>query len=147
MAKGKQRLSGVDFLTNLRSAGGSAMILTGMVKPAEDDEKAIMFARPGHCSDWVKIPADMVEHVDPHGPMACQGHTHHLASLHMKTPTSDEARTFASLVQLHRATASLGGQAPLHSAFLASPTGVGPCFCPNCAQPYFDMGTGQWRCP
>jgi hypothetical protein len=146
MAKGKQRVAGMDFLRELRSADSSAMVLTGMVKPAEGDEQAIMFARPGQCSDWVRIPADMIEHADSHGPIACQGHTHRLASLHMKTPTSDEAQAFANLVHLHRAPTPLGGQ-PVAGAFARPMIGGGPCFCPNCAQPYYDMGTGQWRCP
>lgn len=136
MAKTSKPFSGEDFLKELRKAGDPPAVFTGMVKPAENDPRSLMFARPGDCSHWVKIPASVIDHVEPLPAVACGGHSHHMARLHLAQPAAPEAEAFAALAQLHRTQAQ--------PAMAANAGGI---VCPGGATPYWDAATGQWRCP
>jgi hypothetical protein len=117
------KLSGETFLQQLQSEGEAPAVFTGMVKPAEDDPKSLMFARPGDCAHWVKIPANTIAHVERLPAIGCGGHSHYMARLHF-TPSEPEGKAFAALAQLHSAPAPVASQM---------------------ASGFWDNNTGQWR--
>jgi hypothetical protein len=136
MAKTSNRFSGEDFLKKLRNAGDPPTVFTGVVKPAEDDPKSLMFARPGDCAHWVRSPAGAIDHVEPLPSVACGGHSHHMARLQLAQPAAPESKAYAALAQLHRTPTST-----------VTASYDGGIVCPGGATPYFDAATGQWRCP
>jgi hypothetical protein len=145
MAKRQLRKSvrGADQLFDrLGAAGTSDNVFTGMIKRAEGDKSAIMFARTGDCSKWIKIPADHVAEIKLIHIASCDGHTHPLVHVFMKAPSSADGKTFAALARLHhaapRATVSHVAAHPM-MGMAAAPPGSTPC--------YWDWGLNRWVCP
>ena len=93
MARNSKKMSGAEFIKNLSEMGEPPVIMTGMVKLSNGDNNSLLFARPGNCSHWVPVPADMIDHVETVGAVGCQGHAHHLVQLHLKRPESRDAQT------------------------------------------------------
>jgi hypothetical protein len=92
--------SAKEFLTALSEGDlKAAIVRTGMVKRAEDDDQAVLFAEGTNCAGWTKIPAAMIEKVEWLGKVPCHDHTHDFVNLHLKEPTSPDASVFAALLQ------------------------------------------------
>lgn len=127
--KGKNGNGADELFSRLGAAGTSKHVFTGMIKRVDDDPEAIMFARSGDCSKWIKVPVDQIADIKLIHMAACEGHTHPLVHMFMKDPSSADGVAFAALAQLH--------QAPPRAAFAAP--GSTPC--------YWDWGLNRWVCP
>lgn len=151
MAKSRRKTSlgssgnSANHLFNrLGPAAEEKNVFTGMIKRADGDPNSIMFARPGDCSKWVKIPADQVADVKLIHLVSCEGHSHHLVHVFMKGPASSEGKTFAALAQLHHAppTLSTSAAVPTHglrSTMAITQPGSSPC--------WYDASLGRIVCP
>jgi hypothetical protein len=106
--KGKLR-SAKKFLKNLEPAG---MVFTGIVRPAIDDENAVLFARPGD-TKWIKIHEDQIQEMKLVQAAHRGKQSYPLVNLVLKQPQSAEGRVFAGLAQIHSPTASSPGATDL----------------------------------
>ena len=94
-----------EFVTELGSGAldavpsGGALVLSGMAKPAEGNDQAILFAHGTSCADWVEIPVAQIESVEVLRTVRCRDHAHPLVKLHLKAPQSDEGMVFAALTR------------------------------------------------
>jgi hypothetical protein len=145
MAK-KAKLSARELFDKLAEAKTTSLMFAGMIKPAENDDTTILFARANDCTRWVPIPTSQIENIEFVQMMPCRDHQHPFVKLFLKQPESAEGRTFAALAglpsepvgqphQLHHALAP----APMLSAAVPAQPGATPC--------YFDFGLMRWRCP
>jgi hypothetical protein len=97
---GRQSFAPQEFLDRLkRDEIRRPIVLFGMVKPAEDDDEYLLFARGYVCANWTRIPLTSIETVEFLNLAPCKDHTHPLVLLHLKEPETDEGRLFSSLVQ------------------------------------------------
>jgi hypothetical protein len=97
-----EHISIADLMDQLRAAPPPQTVFIGMVKLCEDDADALMFAYPGDCDRWVKIPCSQVESVEKLPAVVCADHHHQGVRLFMKRPSSAEGKAFADLAHLHR---------------------------------------------
>jgi hypothetical protein len=139
------KASAKTFFEKLGAGGGAAHVFTGMIKPADNDDTIIMFARPGDCSKWVAIPEGQVEDVKLLHMVHCQDHTHPLVQVFMKGPSSPESKTFAGLAQLHSTPvqSTIAAVAHPHFAGMAASAIGGPGSTPC----YWDWTQQRWVCP
>src|SRR5262249_15136009 len=97
-----KKLSGEEFVKALADNKLSEpVVLEGMAKPSEGDSKSFMFAMGLECASWVRIPLDIVEHVELIRVVRCKDDTHPLIKLHLKEPPKGDgiAGLFAGLVR------------------------------------------------
>jgi hypothetical protein len=97
-------LTPAEFVTELSSGALDAvppggLVLSGMAKPAEGNDQAILFAHGTSCTDWVEIPVAQIESVEVLRTVRCRDHAHPLVKLHLKAPQSDEGMVFAALTR------------------------------------------------
>lgn len=104
-----KRRSTKKLLKNLQPAG---LIFTGMVRPAEGDSRAVMFARPGG-SRWIKLHKDQIEDMKLVQSAHSGKKSYPLVHLVMRPAQSAEAKAYAGLAQLHNATATAADAGPL----------------------------------
>jgi hypothetical protein len=109
-----------------------------MIKPAEGDDKSLLFARPGDCATWAKIPVEQIQDIEYVRLAHCGGHTHPLVHVTMREPESDEGKAFAALASLHHAPLP-AASAPMLGMAAAAPPGATPC--------YWDWTARRWICP
>jgi hypothetical protein len=147
-AKGPARRKRAIVLTQrrLEKLGGTAPdAFTGMLKPVDGDNKAIMFARAGDSSNWVEIPNSHIDDIQPLDTVHSDGHTRPLVHLFMKEPESIEGKTFAALAYLHkvppRATATTERTSRMLGTRAGSRRQAGSTPC------YWDWGLNRWVCP
>lgn len=118
------------------------LAFTGMIRPVEGDEKAIMFTLAGDCSDWIKLSLSQVDDIDFLHMVPCEGHAHPLVRITMKRPKSDDARSFSEIARIHHATA----RRELAVA-IARPAAVGVQSPPGATDCYYDWKFKRWVCP
>jgi hypothetical protein len=136
--------SAKDFFADLGAAGTSKHVFTGMIKPDEGDPQSLMFARPGDCQNWVKIPIDQIADKERVGTVSCEGHTHPLVRLFMKDPSTSDGETFAALAKLHHTPPRFSRPPLIASHHLSGvPTGLSQ---PGSSPCYWDTVYG-WVCP
>ena len=93
-----EKLSSKDFLERLKSGKlDPESIIFGKVKKAESDSE-ILFAFKGDKSNWIKIPADKIEHVHLIKSFTCGGEKMALVKIHLKAPADPEAKLFHQLL-------------------------------------------------
>jgi hypothetical protein len=125
--------------------GALSNVFTGMIKPTEEDDEAIMFARAGGSSNWVKIPNRHIEDIQLLDTVHSDGDACPLVHLYMKEPESIEGKTFAALAKLHKvpsrttATTLSISRTPNARAGNQRQPGSTPC--------YWDWGLNRWVCP
>ncbi len=97
---GRQSFTPYEFLDRLRRDEiRRPIVLYGMVKPAEDDDDYLLFARGSVCENWIRIRLTSIETIEFLNFVPCDDHTHPLVLLVLKQPETDEGQLFASLVQ------------------------------------------------
>jgi len=90
-----------DFLGRLkREELFVPIMLYGMVKPAEDSDDYLLFARGYACKDWFRISLSSIENISVLRFVPCDDHKHPLVSLALKQPETDEGQLFVSLFQV-----------------------------------------------
>jgi hypothetical protein len=120
----KTSFTGQEFASALaEGALKDPIVLTGMVKPAEDPE-AVLFSLGSSCQQWVSIPVAMIEKVEWLGKVPCFEHRHDSVHLFLKEEVGPVARALANLLRsqvtvLPRAPARLQPQAQLTPGFPA----------------------------
>lgn len=125
--------SGAEFVEALASGSLAApSVLTGMVKPAEDDPKSLLFATGTSCERWVPIPVGMIEQVEWLGTVGCRDHTHDYVRLTLKEATSAEGTVLASLLGGYAESRALPSPAP---AMPSQPSVAAPAMDPRALPP------------
>jgi hypothetical protein len=143
MASEKRTLTGEEFVEHLRRRANNAHVFTGIAKAVEGEPDSVMFARSTDCTQWVKIPVDMIDHVEKIETVICQDHTHQAVHLFLKPPQSAEGQAFAALAQLHRAPTFSAGPSAVSMQAATSPP---PISCPPGTVPMWDIGFQRWTC-
>lgn len=88
-----------EFLERLaRNELGPPLVLTGIVKKREGDDKQLMFSVGMSCTQWRAVPIDLIESIEVLDFLPCRDHSHPLAKLYFKTPSSPETMLFAALL-------------------------------------------------
>jgi hypothetical protein len=99
MVTGATRFTSHEFLDKLRRDELQPQLtLTGMVKPADDDDTHVMFALGTQCADWTPVPLDSVETVEVLDSVPCKDHAHPLVTLTFTQPESREGAMFTALL-------------------------------------------------
>src|SRR5690606_29996838 len=117
MGKTSQLLTAAELFESLQQdtlITAVPITLIGMVKKSEGKEKTIQFAPEGNCSSWVTIPVEHIEDVEILKTVPCKDHAHPLVRLNLKTPTTPEAKIFASILKATQS--SLEGMQPALAA-------------------------------
>ena len=97
---GRQSFTPYEFLDRLkRDEIRRPVVLSGMVKPAEDDDDYLLFAHGSVCENWIRIRLNSIETIEFLNFVPCDDHTHPLVLLVLKQPETDEGQLFAALVQ------------------------------------------------
>jgi hypothetical protein len=97
-----EKLSADNFFDKLQQGTLETAIpfsIIGMVKRSEGKEKAIEFAPGGNCSNWVRIPLELIEDVEILKTVSCKDHSHPLAKLNMKTPKTAEGKVLFGILE------------------------------------------------
>jgi hypothetical protein len=89
----------VKELSGRQGADANTVAVTGMAKPADDDD-AIAFSPRAACGRWIRVPLEMLEEVESLGKVSCEDHTHELVTLHFKAQVGTESSVFVQLLQL-----------------------------------------------
>lgn len=76
----------------------AGVILTGTVKPSEGTDY-VTFSPSAACERWIKIPADLIEEVEPLGKVQCRDHEHDLVLIQLRAPTTPEAELLTQLLR------------------------------------------------
>ena len=99
--------SAAEFVTKLREGHfrSAPLMVTGLVKPSEDDADALLIAHPDDCINWTKIPVPLLENVQFLRIMPCKDHSHPLVTLIFRIPHS-EVQTFVGITKLMSAASS-----------------------------------------
>jgi hypothetical protein len=79
------------------------LILTGMVKPAEDDQHLI-FALGFNCANWFALPVEMIENIQWLGSVPCKDHAHPFVNITIKEPEDERTKVFANLAKSMQTT-------------------------------------------
>jgi hypothetical protein len=87
-----------EFLEKLvRNDLRPPLVLTGMAKKGEDDDKQVWFAIGTNCANWRVVPLNLVESIEALEIVPCRDHTHPLVKMYFKKPNSEDSMLFASL--------------------------------------------------
>ena len=151
----KPQLSARAVFEELTAAENS-FAFTGMIKQADGQDDALMFARAGDCTAWIRLPLELIENIEYAASVACGDHTHPVVRLTMKIPDNIQAEAFGNLAKHFQrppaaANAPRNEMAPVQpvGALSASPESAliaGRAF-PGATPCYFDYGLMRWRCP
>lgn len=100
--------SAAEFIAKLREDhfASTPLTATGLVTISEDDDSALLFAYGTDCSNWIKVPVQMIDSVQFLRVIPCKDHNHPLVTLIFRSPQSSEAQTLAALARLATITAS-----------------------------------------
>jgi hypothetical protein len=87
-----------EFLEKLvRNDLRPPLVLTGMAKKGEDDDKQVWFAIGTNCANWRVVPLNLVESIEALEIVPCRDHTHPLVKMYFKKPNSEDSMLFTSL--------------------------------------------------
>jgi hypothetical protein len=93
-----ERIPAKDFIEKINSGNiKPEPILFGKVKKSDKDSE-VLFAFKGDRSNWIKIPAGMIEHGHILKSFTCEGEKMTLVKIHLKTPSDSEAKIFHDLL-------------------------------------------------
>ncbi|HET6992556.1 MAG TPA: hypothetical protein VFJ43_14580 [Bacteroidia bacterium] len=96
-----ENLSSQEFIDQLKTNSFKQnSVLKGIVKKSDNDSE-ILFARKGDFGNWVKIPASMIESVNVIKTFSKGEETFTIVKLHLKTPTTPEAKVLHELLSSH----------------------------------------------
>lgn len=100
------KLKPEEFMTALKkNSFADFTAVVGMVKEATAGN---MISFGLSCAGWIDIPLGLIDSVEYLGKTGCNGHEHVRARVHLKEPTSDEARVLARLLSQSRDSARTG---------------------------------------
>ncbi len=94
--------SGAEFAKALSEGTLRELIeLSGMVKPIDGDQTAVLFSPNAGCESWTTIPVSMIDSVHFLTTARCRDHYHPLVNITLKQPHPEntEANVFAALLR------------------------------------------------
>lgn len=104
---------------------GSRVVRAMVAK--SDVEGCVKIAAPGRCGEWIEVPAELVDEVEPVGRSACGDHSHGMASIKLRVGRSPLELSFIAM--LERALARPGGPQASGGWCTTSPCAGGVIWC------------------
>ncbi|MGZ3918885.1 MAG: hypothetical protein ACXVC7_01260 [Bacteroidia bacterium] len=93
-----EKISSQEFIERLNSGNlNPESMIFGKVKKSEKDSE-VLFAFKGDKSNWIKIPADKIDHVHLIKSFTCAGEKMALVKIHLKKPADADAKLFHDLL-------------------------------------------------
>jgi hypothetical protein len=75
-----------------------SIVRVGMIKSDADDPKTLLFTESG-CTEWIKVPLELIEEVAHLSKAKCSDHEHPLVAIRFKEPSDPAGRLFADLAR------------------------------------------------
>jgi hypothetical protein len=104
-----------SFLSDLKSGTiRQDILLCGLVKPASEPEcEDILFTLGRSCENqWISIPQNLIESIEPLGNVTCRDHTHEFIRMKITPPTRKDREAFALVALLQAVSAESRLRAP-----------------------------------
>jgi hypothetical protein len=93
-----ERIPAKDFIEKINSGNFKPEpVIFGKAKKSDKDSE-VLFAFKGDKSNWIKIPASMIEHGHLLKSFTCEGEKVALVKIHLKSPSDSEAKIFHDLL-------------------------------------------------
>jgi hypothetical protein len=94
-----------DFVAKLRDNqfASNPISATGFVKLPEvklpEEEDTLLFSSGSDCTNWVRIPLRLIDHVQLWRVLPCKDHSHPLVTLVLPSPKHPDATVFAEIAR------------------------------------------------
>ncbi|MFF1405154.1 hypothetical protein [Streptomyces sp. NPDC058294] len=99
MRSNSEAYSPQEFFQKLGSNGlASPVTLTGLIKEVPDEDGYASFTVGTKCTNWRRVPLELIESIEHLKSVPCDEHTHPLVKLVLKVSQSEEARLLVSFI-------------------------------------------------